>query len=80
MATHSSFLAWEIPWTENLEGSRPWDHKESDMTEHTHTHIHTHTDTHTTWKYEGIDVHEGILASGRQEPLGNTTSFDLLCG
>ena len=46
MATHSSFLAWEIPWTENLEGSRPWDHKESDMTEHTHTHTYTHTQTH----------------------------------
>ena len=27
MATHSSILAWEIPWTENLE-----DCKESDMT------------------------------------------------
>ena len=31
MATHSSILAWRIPWTE--EGSRLWGHKESDMTE-----------------------------------------------
>ena len=25
MATHSSILAWEIPWTE--EGLNPWGHK-----------------------------------------------------
>ena len=34
MATHSSILAWKIPWTEEpgrLYG--PWGHKESDMTE-----------------------------------------------
>ena len=31
MATHSSILAWRIPWTE--EPGRPWGHKESDMTE-----------------------------------------------
>ena len=24
MATHSSILAWRIPWTENLAGYRPW--------------------------------------------------------
>ena len=28
-ATHSSILAWRIPWTIYS----PWDHKESDMTE-----------------------------------------------
>ena len=33
MATHSSMLAWEIPWTE--EPGRLWGHKESDITEHT---------------------------------------------
>ena len=31
MATHSSILAWRIPWTE--EPYNPRDHKESDMTE-----------------------------------------------
>ena len=34
MATHSSILAWEIPWTE--EPARlhsPWGHKELDTTE-----------------------------------------------
>ena len=34
MATHSSILAWEIPWTEEPGGLySPWDRKESDMTE-----------------------------------------------
>ena len=36
MATHSSILAWEIPWTEDLVGYHPWGHKESDMTEQLH--------------------------------------------
>ena len=44
MATHSSILAWRIPWTEkpgglqsarsqSLAGYRKWGHKELDMTE-----------------------------------------------
>ena len=33
MATHSSILAWKIPWTEKPGGNSPWDHKESDTTE-----------------------------------------------
>ena len=35
MATHSSILAWRIPWTEgySLEGYSPWGRKEWDMTE-----------------------------------------------
>ena len=39
MATHSSTLAWRIPWTEELVGYSPWSGKETDMTERlTHTH------------------------------------------
>ena len=36
MVTHSSILAWRIPWTEAPGGLQPspWGHKESDMTEH----------------------------------------------
>ena len=36
MATHSSILAWRIPWSEELSvvGCSPWDHKKSDTTEH----------------------------------------------
>ena len=33
MATHSSILAWRIPWIESLGGYSLWGHKESDMTE-----------------------------------------------
>ena len=33
MATHSSILAWKIPWTEEPVSYHPWGHKESDMTE-----------------------------------------------
>ena len=42
MATHSSILAWKIPWTEEHGGYNPFDDKESDTTVHTHTHMHTH--------------------------------------
>ena len=33
MATHSSLLAWEIPWAEEPGGLQPWGCKESDTTE-----------------------------------------------
>ena len=33
MATHSSILAWRIPWTEERGGYRPWGCTELDMTE-----------------------------------------------
>ena len=38
-ATHSSILAWRIPWTEE-PGYSPWGLKELDATEHMHTHTH----------------------------------------
>ena len=31
MATHSSILAWKIPWTEEPGGYSLWGHKESDI-------------------------------------------------
>ena len=30
MPTHSSILAWRIPWIEDLVGYSPWSHKDSD--------------------------------------------------
>jgi len=33
MATHSSILAWRIPWTEEPGGLQSMGHKESDMTD-----------------------------------------------
>ena len=37
MATHSSILALEIPWTEEPGGLRPCGHKELDTTERART-------------------------------------------
>ena len=39
MATHSSTLAWKIPWTEELVGYSPWGRKESDTTERLQCHV-----------------------------------------
>ena len=36
MATHSSILAWRIPWTEELGGLQSMGHKELDTTERLH--------------------------------------------
>ena len=50
MATHSSILAWEIPWTEEPGGLQSMGWKELDTTEqptHVHACTHTHTHTHT---------------------------------
>ena len=44
MATHSSIVAWRIPWTGEPCGLWPWGRKELDTTEqltHIHTHLHT---------------------------------------
>ena len=37
MATHSSILAWRIPWTEELGGLQSTGRKESDTTERLHS-------------------------------------------
>ena len=40
-ATHSSILAWRIPWTEESGGLQSMSYKELDMTEATeHAHMH----------------------------------------
>ena len=33
--THSSILAWRVPWTEEPGGCSPWGHTELEMTETT---------------------------------------------
>ena len=40
MTTHSSILAWRIPWMEELGGLQSTSRKESDMTERLHFHFH----------------------------------------
>ena len=42
MASHSSILAWKIPWTEELSELQSMDHEELDMTEYAHVCAHTH--------------------------------------
>ena len=39
MATHSSTLAWKIPWMEEPGGHRPWGRLELDTTEGLHFHF-----------------------------------------
>ena len=39
MATHSSILAWKIPWMEEPVSYSPWGRKESDTTEQLHFHL-----------------------------------------
>ena len=39
MATHSSILAWKIPWTEEPGRQQPMGFKESDTTELIHTYM-----------------------------------------
>ena len=36
MATHSSILAWEIPWTEEPDGLQSMGFQKSDVTNHHH--------------------------------------------
>ena len=57
MATHSSILAWRIPWTEEAGGLQSLGCKELDTTEVTK---HTHTQTNV----RGKDP-EGDKESGR---------------
>ena len=50
MATHSSILAWTVPWTEEPGGLSPWGRKQLDNTEWlTNTHTHTHTPYLVLW-------------------------------
>ena len=50
MATHSSILAWRIPWTEGPVGYCPWSRKQSETTERL-----------AHWKSQG----QAIPATGR---------------
>ena len=43
-STHSSILAWRIPWTEE-PGRNPWGHKKLDVTEGTRqTHMNVYSE------------------------------------
>ena len=44
MATHSSILAWRMPWTRSLAGYSAEGHRESDTNEATWHAAHMHSD------------------------------------
>ena len=53
MVTHSSILAWRVPWTEEPGGlhtvhgvTKSWTQL-NQFSVHTHTHTHTHAHMHT---------------------------------
>ena len=46
MVTHTSILAYRIPWTEEPGGLQLWGHKKVRPDLATNTHTHTHTYTH----------------------------------
>ena len=47
MATHSSILAWRIPWTREPGGCGPWGHTESDRIEGVNTRMHADGGQHS---------------------------------
>ena len=64
MATHSSTLAWRIPWTEEPGGLQSMGPKESDMTESL-TLSRTHF-SHTTGREACRDLEKGAGPKLRQ--------------
>ena len=50
MATHSSILAWRIPWMEELGGAIVHGSKESDTTERLHFHFSDMQMTPPLWQ------------------------------
>ena len=67
MATHSSTLAWKIPWTEEPVGCSPWGREELHTTEWLHFHFSL------SFIGEGNGSHPSVLAwriPGTGEPGG----------
>ena len=72
MATHSSILAWKMPWTDKPGG--PWGCKELDTTEHVYTHTpprvpDLHFDPPTVVSGEGFNFgsHTAVGGSHRSK-------------
>ena len=69
MATHSSILAWKIPWAEDLKGYSPWGSKEWDTVESTHTYRHF---TEGLVWYKIGQVEKGNTKCKAIQQMGNT--------
>ena len=63
MATHSSILAWEIPWTEEPDGLHFMVSQESDMTQRLshHHHFQKHMAQYWPVKYSFIHSQKNLL-------------------
>ena len=57
MATHSSILAWRIPWTEEPGGLQSKRSKESDTAEPPSMHYVSEGYHHREWKKQHIRLH-----------------------
>ena len=81
MATHSSILAWKIPWTVAYQapGSSPWDCKESDTTERFHFMMEVRIPTHGCWTDPNLPLNtEAVIFSPLELTslsLGSLTFF-----
>ena len=59
MATHSSTLAWKIPWMVEPVGCSPWGHKELDTTERLHFTLKGYTSRKGKSKKDQLNSHKG---------------------
>ena len=72
MATHSSTLAWKIPWAEEPGRSRPWGREESYTTERLHFHFslsyigegNGNPPSVLAWRIPGTAEPGGLLSMG----------------
>ena len=53
MATHSSILAWRMPWTEEPGGLQPMGSQRGDTTEHRRAQTHCHVTSSPTCTLSG---------------------------
>ena len=77
MVTHSSTLAWKIPWMESLVDCSPWGLKESDTTERLHLGFPGSSDGKAS-AYDAGDL-GSIPGSGRPPGKGNGNPLQYPC-
>ena len=68
MVTHSSILAWRIPWTEEPGSYSPWGHKEWDTTERPHFHFVFRSQVAQTVERLPTMQETQVQSLGREDP------------
>ena len=76
MATHSSILAWGIPWTEKPGGYSPWDHKRMGHDLGTNQHQLKYKWKPLTNQISKILTTAQVYCPGSAVPQGNQTTKD----